>query len=58
VLVATAHPAKFSEIVQPLIDAPLPIPENLARLYARTSKYAEIKPDLAALRRELSGVIA
>jgi len=58
VLVATAHPAKFSEIVQPLIDAPLPMPENLARLYARASKYAEIDADLAALRRELSGVAA
>jgi threonine synthase len=58
VLVATAHPAKFSEIVQPLIDAPLPMPENLARLYARASKYTEIDADLAALRRELSGLAA
>jgi threonine synthase len=58
VVVATAHPAKFSEIVQPLIDAPLPMPENLARLYARASKYTEIEPNLAALRRELSGVSA
>lgn len=32
VVVATAHPAKFDIIVEPLIGQSVPIPENLARL--------------------------
>jgi threonine synthase len=53
VLVATAHPAKFAEIVAPLIGAPIPVPENLARLFERSSKFTEIEPTLAALRGAL-----
>ncbi|HYM44328.1 MAG TPA: threonine synthase [Steroidobacteraceae bacterium] len=53
VLVATAHPAKFREIVEPLIGATVPVPETLARLFARPSRYAEIDASLAALRAAL-----
>jgi threonine synthase len=53
VIVATAHPAKFSEIVEPLIGRPVPVPETLARLFARPTEYSEIEPDLSALRAEL-----
>jgi threonine synthase len=55
VLVATAHPAKFSEIVAPLIGKPVPVPENLARLFERPSRFTEIEPTLAALRETLGG---
>jgi len=51
VLVATAHPAKFAEIVTPLIGAPIPVPENLARLFERRSQFSEIDPTLSARRR-------
>jgi threonine synthase len=50
VLVATADPAKFAEVVAPLIGARIPVPENLARLFERPSKFSEIDPTLAALR--------
>lgn len=53
VVVATAHPAKFKEIVEPLIGRPVEIPEALARLYARPSASTEIAPDLVALRAAL-----
>ena len=53
VVVATAHPAKFREIVEPLIGAAVPVPENLARLYERPSRSTEIAPTLAALRARL-----
>jgi threonine synthase len=53
VLVATAHPAKFAEIVAPLIGAPIPVPENLARLFERSSKFSTIEPTLGALRAAL-----
>jgi threonine synthase len=50
VLVATAHPAKFREIVEPLIGKPVPVPEALAKLFDRPVKYAELDAGLEALR--------
>jgi threonine synthase len=50
VLVATAHPAKFPEIVEPLIGRAVPVPESLAALFARPSESTELDADLAALR--------
>jgi threonine synthase len=49
VLVATAHPAKFREIVEPLIGATLTMPQNLARLFDRPSSCSEIEATLDAL---------
>ncbi len=53
VLVSTAHPAKFREIVEPLIGRNLAVPDNLARLFERPSRSTEIEPTLAALRDAL-----
>jgi threonine synthase len=53
VLVSTAHPAKFREIVEPLIGRAVPMPESLARLFARPVQYAEIDATLGALRTAL-----
>lgn len=53
VLVATAHPAKFREIVEPLIGATLTMPQNLARLFDRPSSCTEIEATLDALKRSL-----
>ena len=49
VLVATAHPAKFAEIVEPLIGVKVPVPQSLARLFARPTQCSEVSADLAAL---------
>jgi threonine synthase len=54
VLVATAHPAKFREIVEPLIG-PVPVPENLRRLFELPSRFEQIDPTLAALRSAIDG---
>jgi threonine synthase len=54
VLVATAHPAKFREIVEPLVG-PVPVPENLQRLFGLPSRFVEIDPTLAALRSATDG---
>jgi len=54
VVVSTAHPAKFPEIVEPLIGRPVPVPETLGRLFARPTQCAEIAADLEALRAALS----
>jgi len=53
VLVSTAHPAKFREIVEPLIGREVPVPETLARLFARPTQYIEIDGTLTALRKVL-----
>jgi len=53
VLVSTAHAAKFREIVEPLIGREVPVPETLARLFARPVHCVEIDATLAALRAEL-----
>lgn len=53
VLVATAHPAKFNDIVEPLIGREVPVPPALARLLDLPRRETEIEPDLAALRLQL-----
>jgi threonine synthase len=53
IIVSTAHPAKFSEIVEPLIGRKLPVPDTLAKLFARPTQCTEIQPDLVSLRAAL-----
>ncbi len=48
-LVATAHPAKFETIVEPLIGETVPLPAELADILARPSRAVSIGPDLAAV---------
>jgi threonine synthase len=55
VLVSTAHAAKFREIVEPLIGREVPVPETLARLFARPAHCVEIDATLTALRGALLG---
>jgi len=56
VLVATAHPAKFNDVVEPLIGANVPVPDALAALLALPSLQLEIEPELEALRAVLGGL--
>jgi threonine synthase len=53
VLVATAHPAKFAEIVEPLIGRAVEVPESLALLLARPTQCTQIEASLDALRAVL-----
>jgi len=48
-LVATAHPAKFETIVEPLVGHPVEIPEALARLLDLPNHVSDIEPVLEAL---------
>jgi threonine synthase len=52
-LVATAHPAKFPEIVEPIIGRGIRVPDSLTRLFDRPTQCRTIDADLAALRRAL-----
>jgi threonine synthase len=58
VVVATAHPAKFDEIVEPLLGEAVPPPPALAELLARPRQFVEIAPDAAMLSQFLEGLPA
>jgi threonine synthase len=52
-IAATAHPAKFDSVVEPLIARPVPVPPALAALLARSSSAEPLPNDYAALRNRL-----
>jgi threonine synthase len=54
VLVSTAHPAKFREIVEPLTGSRIEMPESLAKLFSRPVSCEDLEPDLAALAGALA----
>ncbi len=56
ILVATAHPAKFDTVVEPLTDVAVRIPDQLARLLARPASRTSLAPDPHALRSFLQEV--
>jgi threonine synthase len=49
VVVATAHPAKFDSIVEPLIERPVEVPPRLAALLERPPRVEKIEADLDGL---------
>lgn len=53
VIVATAHPAKFNEIVEPIIGRPVAVPPSLKRLLSLPSQFLDIQPTLQALAAAL-----
>ncbi|MEO9054102.1 MAG: threonine synthase [Steroidobacteraceae bacterium] len=53
VVVATAHPAKFNEIVEPIIGKPIAVPESLAGLLRLPEHRADMPPTLEALSAAL-----
>lgn len=53
ILAATAHPAKFPEVVEPLIDREVAVPDPLAEVMARAHPVPKIEPRLDALGEAL-----
>ena len=53
ILVATAHPAKFETIVEPLIGTSVPLPEDLSAILSRPSRSVSIDPRLGNLAAAL-----
>lgn len=50
IVVATAHPAKFETIVEPLIGKKVEVPVVLSALLNKKSIYSEINPDLKEVK--------
>lgn len=46
ILVATAHPAKFNEVVEPIIGRTIDVPESLARLLSLPRHFLDLPPRL------------
>ncbi|MEX2125140.1 MAG: threonine synthase [Woeseia sp.] len=55
IIVATAHPAKFEQTVEPLIGRTLPVPDSLREILGRPSSYVPIAPHLRAFDDALRG---
>lgn len=53
VIVATAHPAKFELIVEPLIDGEIPLPEPLMKIQSKPSRSVAVNADLGSLKNAL-----
>jgi threonine synthase len=53
VFLATAHPAKFREIVEPAIGQPVPLPPELAAALSRPRKSISMPAEYSALERFL-----
>ena len=53
IVVATAHPAKFETIVEPIIGEPVALPAGLAELLARPANALAIEPDIDSLAAAL-----
>ncbi|MDR0403544.1 MAG: threonine synthase, partial [Treponema sp.] len=51
-VLATAHPAKFSETVEP-ITGPVPVPESIQKAMGRTARVKTIPAELSALKEFL-----
>jgi threonine synthase len=49
ILVATAHPAKFPEVVEPLVGHEVDVPDPLAEVMARSHDVPIVDPTLGAL---------
>jgi threonine synthase len=53
IIVATAHPAKFESVVEPLIRERLTVPPSLTKLIEKPSHFEEIDPEFEALAEAL-----
>ncbi|CAN5766529.1 threonine synthase [soil metagenome] len=55
IVAATAHPAKFPEVVEPRIGAEIPLPPALARLLERPARFRPLEAAPGALKTALEG---
>lgn len=55
-IAATAHPAKFEQVIEPIIGQSVPLPPALELLLARPAHAQPMPPDSAALRAALEAL--
>jgi threonine synthase len=42
IVISTAHPAKFEQVVEPLLNTEVPIPENLQQLLDKKTSFKQV----------------
>lgn len=58
IFLATAHPAKFSEVVEPVLGRPLEMPAPLAEVVSRPRHVLKIAATFEAVRRTLTTAVS
>jgi threonine synthase len=53
VIVATAHPAKFAEVIEPLMHSSVQIPTALKDMLSKKQHYSIIEPNYQSLSHYL-----
>ena len=53
-IVSTAHPAKFENIVEPIVQKTIDIPKNLISILEKDSSYEKIEPKFSSLKQFLT----
>ncbi|MEH0154574.1 threonine synthase [Limibacter armeniacum] len=56
IFLSTAHAAKFGDVVEPIIDAPVEIPERLVEIVNREKVAELIAPDFEVLKQKLLNI--
>ncbi|OLS22546.1 MAG: Threonine synthase [Candidatus Heimdallarchaeota archaeon LC_2] len=56
IIVATAHPAKFKDIVDPLIGEVISYPPNLERFLSLSSNYTDMKADISVFMQIINNI--
>ena len=51
IITATAHPSKFNQIIEPLINTPIPIPHNLQILLDKPIQVTEVESSLPEIEK-------
>jgi threonine synthase len=54
IVVATAHPAKFETVVEPLVGTAVEVPPSLERILSRPSRALEIEAELEPFRNAMT----
>lgn len=57
IFLATAHPAKFSEVVEPVLGRPIDMPAPLAEVVSRPRHVLKISASFEAVRRTLTTAV-
>ena len=57
IFLATAHPAKFAEVVESVIGRPVPAPSRLAALHDRRRRVTRVGPTLGELQQVLQAEV-
>ncbi|QQX81485.1 threonine synthase [Shewanella sp. KX20019] len=58
IFLGTAHPAKFNEVVEQILEVDLPLPAELAAVVPKTILSANLAADFEALKRHLFTILA